>query len=778
MFKILDAAGRTIRSSDNNTVVTVINPSRAIKLISSGHIDSVTAGYSTNAAISAQASATSAQASATSAEAAELSATNSQTSAGQSALSADAALAHKNDTITKAGEAATSASDAASVLGTANAALSSANLLNTVVIAGITDAAGYAGAASSSATAASGSATAAANSATTAEDAKDDAIKAATFPEGQTYTLSNNTTTGYSALHYAERAQDSYDAAALVQGTLDTTLTAAQAAAAVASQATIDAQNAINALAGSHTDFHTKYLGDFTADPTTGVSGAALAAGDLYYNTSTNLMRIYTATSGWVDQVTASSPVVKRTFIFEVPQTPSHSFSGADITGKTLTFTEDNLEVFLNGALMRDDEYSADPATNTVTIDTSVQLSHDDNVLITVLSPFALADVVTKANGGTFAGSVGFTNTTTFNGDLDVNANVDIAGRLTVEATGSPLVLDKTHSTSLVNQEHSVLGIKGNSATRGDIGIQNDQLYLQSRGGSSTTKTSGLQFRGTDISPRHNGALSDTVVDLGSTASQFKTIYTDNIVVRGLDAITDGLIPLSPENNDLNYQTVGNRKNLRMPAIVAGTNIAVTKTDFSTTLDCENSRLLAAGYYRPLVSPGNPEHILPANYWHAAVINDWQFQHPDYVTRTSSQTSASAGFLVPLDRKIFIEYGATMGFARLHSDYTQREHEGPLPSQGPLRLRLGCTTGLGSNFYEVSSANGYTTNGNYQQLAGSYITPASIGYTEFRIEGRWPYDVEGSWSREVVAGYDNDSNPIGPRVAWVRIWDTEIRNNE
>jgi hypothetical protein len=110
-----------------------------------------------------------------------------------------------------------------------------------------------------------------------AETAAADAAKLATNAEDSQYTLSDSST-GYSALHYAAKAEDSSTAAS-----------GAQSAAEAARDATLAAYDS----------FDDRYLGAKASDPTVDNDGDALAAGMLYYNTTVPEMRLYTG-SAWV----------------------------------------------------------------------------------------------------------------------------------------------------------------------------------------------------------------------------------------------------------------------------------------------------------------------------------------------------------------------------------------------------------------------------------------------------------------------------------------------
>jgi len=111
-----------------------------------------------------------------------------------------------------------------------------------------------------------------------AADSAADAQKLAINAEDSQYTLSDGSTTGYSALHYAAKAEDSATAAS-----------SAQSAAESARDATLEAYD----------NFDDRYLGAKASDPALDNDGNALIAGALYFNTTDELMKLYTG-SAWV----------------------------------------------------------------------------------------------------------------------------------------------------------------------------------------------------------------------------------------------------------------------------------------------------------------------------------------------------------------------------------------------------------------------------------------------------------------------------------------------
>ncbi len=134
--------------------------------------------------------------------------------------------------------------------------------------------------AATSATSAASSATSAASSATTA-----------------TTQASNASTSATNAATSETNAASSATAAASSASAASTSATTATTQATNAANSATAAQTAQAAAELAADNFDDTYLGAKTSDPSTDNDGDALTTGDLYYNTTTNIMRVWNGTA-------------------------------------------------------------------------------------------------------------------------------------------------------------------------------------------------------------------------------------------------------------------------------------------------------------------------------------------------------------------------------------------------------------------------------------------------------------------------------------------------
>ena len=202
--------------------------------------------------------------------------------------SATAAASSATAAAGSASAASTSATNAASSASAASTSASNASTSATNAASSATAASGSASTASTAATNASNSATAAATSATNASNSATAAANSATSASNSASTA---TTQASNAATSATNAANSASTATTQASNAATSATAAAGSATAAQTAQAAAEAALDA-------FTDTYLGAFSSDPTLDNDGNALSAGDLYFNTVSNRMKVYSG-SAW-----------------------------------------------------------------------------------------------------------------------------------------------------------------------------------------------------------------------------------------------------------------------------------------------------------------------------------------------------------------------------------------------------------------------------------------------------------------------------------------------
>ena len=309
----------------------------------------------TAAAASATAAASSATAAASSASAAATSATNASTSETNAGTSETNAATSATNAATSETNAGTSETNAAS---SATAAASSATTASTQASAASTSATN----AATSATAASTSASAASTSATNASTSETNAASSATAAA----TSATNAATSET--------------------------NAATSATNSASSATAAASSATSA-ATSYDNFDDRYLGQKSSDPALDNDGDALITGALYFNTSSNDMKVYTG-SVWQNV----APVATSLTVSQISDYTGAAadLNRTDITTEGLTEASKVVTADSNGVVTFDngisEEYTAVTSSSnatTVNLRDGTNFSHTltENTTFTFSNP-------------------------------------------------------------------------------------------------------------------------------------------------------------------------------------------------------------------------------------------------------------------------------------------------------------------------------------------------------------------------------------------------------
>ena len=158
----------------------------------------------------------------------------------------------------------------------------------------------------------------------------------------------------------------------------------------VAGSATAAAASAA-AAATTYDNFDDRYLGAKSSAPSLDNDGNALLTGALYWNTSSNLMFVWTG-STW-GSISSSAEIYRYRYTASGGET---SVSGADANGATLSYLVGKEQVYLNGVLLaRTSDYTA---SNGTSISSLAALAAGDILEIITFTSFEVANAVTQTN--------------------------------------------------------------------------------------------------------------------------------------------------------------------------------------------------------------------------------------------------------------------------------------------------------------------------------------------------------------------------------------------
>jgi len=244
-----------------------------------------------------------------------------------------------------------------------------------------------------------------------AEYAATQATNAAASASAAATSATNSATSASASASSASSAASSASSASTAQTAAEAAQTAAETAQAAAELA---ADN-----------FDDTYLGAFASDPTVDNDGDALTTGDLYFNTVTNNLKIYTG-SAWADAALTAADFL----------TVSNNLSDLDNAATALT----NLGLTATAAELN----TMDGITATVT-----ELNYTDGVTSAIQTQL---DAKLALAGGTLTGAaIGSTDTDTTN-----------TGNVTLDfSTSQNFVLTLTGNVTLDNPTTETVGQSG-----------------------------------------------------------------------------------------------------------------------------------------------------------------------------------------------------------------------------------------------------------------------------------------------------------------------------
>jgi len=232
------------------------------------------------------------------------------------------------------------------------------------------------------------------------------------------------------------------------------------------------------------------------------------------------------------------------------------AFTGADDDGKVLAFTTGQINVYVNGILMDDSDFTT-TGTGTVTLASAANLN-DIISIVSFESNIPDNDYV-PASGGTFTGNVTFSGTTS---GIDMN--------------GTELVLDADGDTGITADTDDRIDFKIAGSDRGNLHYDGNDFFSLESNDYLTLVQNQTAEKGIILGPTYFKPYNahDNTLDLGIAAARYKDLHLGGSAYLGGGAYIGGT---TAANKLEDYEegtwtpTVGAITGLTQPTVTAGT---------------------------------------------------------------------------------------------------------------------------------------------------------------------------------------------------------------
>jgi hypothetical protein len=188
----------------------------------------------------------------------------------------------------------------------------------------------------------------------------------------------------------------------------------------------------------------------------------------LYFNTTDNEMRIYGGSTWIAASAAGSASLLIYKYIATADQT---SFTGNDAGGATLSYTTNNINVYLNGVRLDASDYTATSGTSVV-LGSGAAVS--DELVVVAFKSFTVADMVPASTGGTFTGAV--------------TASGGVVGNLTGNASGT--------AATVTGATQSAITTATNLTSVGTLTAATVTGLITANGGLETDTNSKIKQKG------------------------------------------------------------------------------------------------------------------------------------------------------------------------------------------------------------------------------------------------------------------------------------------
>ena len=225
----------------------------------------------------------------------------------------------------------------------------------------------------------------------------------------------------------------------------------------------------INAVAGDLTSINTAatnladinafaniYLGPQSSAPTLDPDGSALDVGDLYFDTTSQTMKVYSS-SGWIPAGSSVNGTADR--FYYVATAGQTSFSGADENGNTLAYDAGYIDIYLNGVKLVNGVDVTVTSGSAIVLATGATVG--DSIDIIAYGTFDIANVnATNITSGTLniarLADDSITNAKLDNNSITINGStVSLGGSTSIVTTTYPIVSSITPDT-ITNAQTSI----------------------------------------------------------------------------------------------------------------------------------------------------------------------------------------------------------------------------------------------------------------------------------------------------------------------------------
>ena len=272
----------------------------------------------------------------------------------------------------------------------------------------------------------------------------------------------------------------------------------------------------INQVAGNLTgvtSFADIYLGAASSNPATDADGSALEDGDLYFNTTSNNLRVFSTASGWQSAGSVTNGTSAR-FTFTVSGTPT-TISGNDDSGNALAYDANFMDVYLNGVKQVNGTDVTITSGNSIVFASA--LANGDIVDAVAFGTFQVANINagTAITAGTLPIARGGTGLSSVSGNADKVLKVNPAGNAFILGqASSPEVygFNMSYVASTINYTVSVQSV-GGSNKYFIMGEQQPTLELYEGNTYIFTHPSGHPFRFSTDSGNTSAYTTGVTVD-------------------------------------------------------------------------------------------------------------------------------------------------------------------------------------------------------------------------------------------------------------------------